>query len=340
MAGPVFTLDELLALVAEWRREGLTIGFTCGAFDLLHAGHAAYLQHARDLCDRLIVAVNTDASIREYKNPLRPIVPEKERAALLSALRCVDAVTLMNDTRPAVLLEALKPNLYIKGGDYQVSDLKSAPLVAAYGGRPVVIPVEHETSTTATIERIQQLSVYSTPETPRVRLKGPLVLLDRDGTLIENVHCLNSPSKVKLLDGVGEGLRALQDAGFALAVITNQQGLGLGYLDYDTFVAVNSEMFRQLSAFGVRFARVYFCPHSLAEQCDCRKPDTRLIERALQDFHCPPSQCFVVGDSVTDIAAAKGAGCRGILVAGDESGASFSQAVETILAEQTMSARL
>jgi rfaE bifunctional protein nucleotidyltransferase chain/domain len=340
VAGPVFTLCELLALVAEWRREGRTIGFSCGAFDLLHAGHAYYLKQARDLCDRLIVAVNTDASVQSYKNPLRPIVPEKHRAGLVAALRCVDAVTLMNESRPAKLIETLKPDLYIKGGDYRVSGLKSAPLVESYGGRSVVIPIEDEISTTAIIERIQQSAVYAPPDAPRAPFKGPLVLLDRDGTLIENVPFLNSPSKVKLREGVGSGLRALQDAGFALALITNQQGLGLGYFDFDAFVAVNSEMFKQLSPYGVRIARIYFCPHSLAERCDCRKPGTRLVERALLDFRCSPSQCFVIGDSASDIAAAAGAGCRGILISSDTSGISLLGAVETILADQAVSSRL
>jgi rfaE bifunctional protein nucleotidyltransferase chain/domain len=330
-------VDELVAQAGAWRREGRTIGFTCGAFDLLHAGHAHYLQQARELCDRLVVAVNTDESIQSYKNPLRPIIREKQRAALVAALRCVDAVTFMNESRPAALLAALKPELYIKGGDYRVSDLKSAPLVESYGGRAVVIPIEEEISTTEIIERIRQLAFYAAPEVPRSPLKAPLVLLDRDGTLIENVHFVNSPLKVKLRDGVGLGLRSLQDASFSLALITNQQGLGLGYFEYDEFVAVNSEMFRQLSAFGVSIARVYFCPHSLAEQCDCRKPGTLLIERALRDFHCVPGECFVIGDSETDIAAAASAGCRAILVSEN---ISFSHVVETILAVQAVSSHL
>ena len=140
------------------------------------------------------------------------------------------------------------------------------------------------------------------------------MLLDRDGTLIENSHFLRDPSKVRLLEGVGEGLRALQDAGFSLAVITNQQGMGLGYFDYEAFVAVNSAMLRQLTPYGIQIAHFYFCPHSLAEQCDCRKPGTQMIKRALADFHCKREDCFMIGDALSDVEAAEAAGCIGILL--------------------------
>lgn len=310
----IYTAEQLQAVRSQWQAEGLTVGFTCGAFDLLHAGHVDYLQAARALCDRLIVAVNSDDSVRTYKDPLRPIVKQQFRMNVIAALRCVDAVTLMSDTRPAGLIELLRPDLYIKGGDYQVSQLKSAPLVESYGGRCAVIPVNHEISTSAIVKRIQELSLYAAPDRPMRGLHGPLVLLDRDGTLIENGHFLKDTSRVRLLEGVGEGLRKLQDAGFSLAVITNQQGMGLGYFDYDAFVAVNSAMLRQLAPYGIQIARFYFCPHSLAEQCECRKPGTRMIERALADFHTGRDECFVIGDAPSDIEAAVVAGCTGILV--------------------------
>ena len=146
--------------------------------------------------------------------------------------------------------------------------------------------MNHEISTSAIVKRIQELSLqsvqehsaqvfeehslYATPDKPARGLSGPLVLLDRDGTLIENSHFLKDPSAVRLQEGVGEGLRTLQNAGFSLAVITNQQGMGLGYFNYDSFVAVNSAMLRQLASYSVQIARFYFCPHSLAEQCECR----------------------------------------------------------------------
>jgi D-glycero-beta-D-manno-heptose 1-phosphate adenylyltransferase len=304
----IYQLDALIAERQKWRDQGLKAGFTCGSFDLLHAGHVQYLTAARQLCDRLIVAVNSDDSVRSYKNPLRPIVAEQHRLALIATLRCVDAAILMHETRPATLIEDLRPDIYIKGGDYKISTLKSAPLVESYGGTCAVIPVEHDISTSTIIRRIEELSLYSGVEPPAKPLHGPLVLLDRDGTLIDNKHFLRNPGDVRLLEGVGPGLKRLQDAGFLLAIITNQQGIGLGYFDYDTFVAVNSAMLKQLSQFAVRIARFYFCPHTTAEQCTCRKPAPGMVERALRDFNCNPQDCFVVGDSTAVVQAATAAG--------------------------------
>ena len=128
----------------EWiraeRAAGRRIGFTCGSFDLLHAGHAQYLEKARASCDRLLVAVNSDASVRRYKSPLRPINPEGERMYVVAALAAVDAVTILDDDRPLSLLLRWKPDLYIKGGDYQSSSLRSAAAVEEYGGRVLLIP--------------------------------------------------------------------------------------------------------------------------------------------------------------------------------------------------------
>ncbi len=301
--------------MSAWRAAGLTVGFTCGAFDILHAGHIDYLEKAHSYCDRLIVAVNSDTSIRSYKSPLRPINPEANRLSLIAALACVDAAVLMSDTRPLRMLESLRPDVYIKGGDYKKEQLGSASLIESYGGRCVVIPVEHEISTTEILARIVAQSAYAEPEVIAPQGRSGLILLDRDGTLIEDVPFLKFPSKVKLIPGVGEGLRLLQEHGFPLAIVTNQQGLGLGYFDYHQFVAVNSEMLRQLAKYQVRISRFYFCPHSLADNCACRKPAPGLIERALADFNCKPEACYFIGDSTSDLAAATAAGCKGIVVA-------------------------
>ncbi len=317
----ILTESQLLECVSAWRRSGLRIGFTCGSFDLLHAGHVDYLERARALCDRLIVAVNSDSSVRAYKDPRRPILTEQLRMKVVAGLSCVDAVTLLDEPRPTPLIELLKPDFYIKGGDYRTSQLKSASLVESYGGECVVIPIEHEISTSKVIERVGQYLLHARPErTPAQSARG-LVLLDRDGTLIENVPFLKDPERVKSLPGVVEGLRALQDAGFVLAIVTNQQGVGLGYYTYDDFVAVNSALFRQLSDGGVRISRVFYCPHSFAENCECRKPSAKLIVEAMAYFGVQAGNCFLIGDSPSDVDAATAAGIHGILVDSTENSA-------------------
>ena len=150
--------------VAAEKAAGRRIGFTCGSFDLLHAGHVQYLAAARELCDRLMVAVNSDASVSRYKSPLRPIVTERERMYVVAGLASVDAVTLMEDDRPLSLLLRWKPDLYIKGGDYAEDALRSGDAVREYGGEVAVIRSEFPTSSSKLIERVGLLAAHAEPE--------------------------------------------------------------------------------------------------------------------------------------------------------------------------------
>jgi rfaE bifunctional protein nucleotidyltransferase chain/domain len=318
-ASKILSHEQVDQWISAERSAGRRVGFTCGAFDLMHAGHAQYLAKARAACDRLLVAVNSDASVKRYKSPLRPINPEAERLYLVAALASVDAVTLLDDDRPLNLLLRWKPDLYIKGGDYQTAKLRSGAAVEAYGGRVVAIPSDFATSTSAMLARIAAIEAHSAPDrVPPRDLRG-LVLLDRDGTLIRDVPFLGDPSRVELLPGAGEALAALQQAGFALAIVTNQQGVGIGYLTTDQMIAVNQQVFRALAPHGVRISKIYYCPHTAADECGCRKPKPGLVERALRDFAVAPGRTFVVGDSATDAAAGKAAGCRAVLL-GDAAG--------------------
>ena len=125
----ILTNDQVDGWVAALRTAGRKIGYTCGAFDLLHAGHVDYLARSRSLCDALLVAVNSDWSIRQYKNPHRPICLERERMLVVAALASVDAVTTLNDLRPLAQIQRWKPDFYIKGGDYGTRKLRSADAV-------------------------------------------------------------------------------------------------------------------------------------------------------------------------------------------------------------------
>lgn len=333
MEFPLDPSSKLLshAQVDEWiqaeRTAGRRIGFTCGSFDLLHPGHVQYLARARQHCDRLLVAVNSDESIRRYKSPLRPINPQQERMYVMAGLAGVDVVTLLEDDRPLSLLLRWKPDLYIKGGDYAASSLRSAKAVEEYGGRALVISSDFRTSTSAVMERIGGILRHAEPERQGAADYRGLVLLDRDGTLIRDVPFLHDPARVELMPGVGEGLAALQAAGFALAIVTNQQGIGLGYYSAQEMIAVNQQIFRALSPYGVRISKVYFCPHSAAEQCACRKPQGGMIRRAMRDFGIPAVRTFLIGDTAADAGAGKSEGCRTMLVG---EGKDFSAAVRWI----------
>lgn len=155
--GLVLSLDEVVA----WRRgqDGVVV-FTNGHFDLLHVGHVRYLQAARALGDTLIVGLNSDASCAARK-PGRPLVPQADRAELLAALGCVDAVVIFDDLTAIGLVEALRPTIYVKGGDWGRPGGPYPPeaaVVEAYGGRIAYLPYVPDRSTTLIIQRIRSLS--------------------------------------------------------------------------------------------------------------------------------------------------------------------------------------
>jgi rfaE bifunctional protein nucleotidyltransferase chain/domain len=326
-AEKILSLEQMDQWVEAEKAARRRIGFTCGSFDLLHAGHVQYLAAARDLCDRLLVAVNSDASVSRYKNPLRPIVAERERMYVVAGLASVDAVTLLEDDRPLSLLLRWKPDLYIKGGDYQADTLRSGEDVRAYGGKVEVIPPRFDTSSSQVIDHIRTLATHVEPEEAAADRARGLVLLDRDGTLIRNIPFLHDPARAEILPGVIDGLLKLQAAGLRLAMVSNQQGIGLGYYTVQDFVAVNQKLLRELGARGIRISKIYFCPHSLAEQCSCRKPASGMVIRAMRDFKVAPEQTFLMGDSDDDLKAGAAAGCR--TVRAGEGG--FSPAVEQIV---------
>jgi len=129
---------------------------TNGVFDLLHRGHVTYLAQARALGASLVVAVNSDASVRRLaKGADRPINPQADRAAVLAALESVALVTVFDETVPLPVLELVRPDLYVKGGDYVIDTLAETALVARWGGRALAIPFVHERSTTALVRRLR-----------------------------------------------------------------------------------------------------------------------------------------------------------------------------------------
>jgi len=148
--GQVVSFDHLARLGDDLRADGLTIVFTNGHFDLLHVGHLRYLQAARDLGDVLIVGVNDDLVTSQRKGEGRPILPEGERAELLAGLACVDYVTVFHEPTASACIQRLKPDIYVKGGDYAPggTDLPEAGTVAAAGGRTIILPLVAGRSTT------------------------------------------------------------------------------------------------------------------------------------------------------------------------------------------------
>ncbi len=171
--GKLLPLNQLVAEVERRRQRGETIVLTNGCFDLLHAGHVTYLEQAAHLGDCLIVAVNSDHSIRQLgKGPDRPLIPQEQRALMLSALEAVDYVTIFDEPTPHRVVQALRPHILVKGGTYRVEEIVAREVVEAYGGTVQALGAVPGVSTTEIIRRIRQEATGSAPLVARERKAG------------------------------------------------------------------------------------------------------------------------------------------------------------------------
>jgi len=153
----IFPKETLKEQLNELRQAGKTIVFTNGCFDILHVGHVRYLREAKKLGDILVLALNSDASVRAIKGEKRPLVPEEERADIMAALESIDYVILFDDPTPQQLVEYLQPDILVKGGDWAEAAIAGADFVKASGGRVITIPLTEGRSTTNIIEKIRQV---------------------------------------------------------------------------------------------------------------------------------------------------------------------------------------
>lgn len=151
---PLIKLRELKNIVSKLKNEGKKTVFTNGCFDILHLGHVKYLEEAKSLGDILIVGVNSDESVKILKGKSRPIIPENERAEILSALECVDYVVIFNETNPENLIAQLKPAIHVKGGDYVIDEIPESKLVEFFGGKTVILNEIEGKSTSDIIQKI------------------------------------------------------------------------------------------------------------------------------------------------------------------------------------------
>jgi rfaE bifunctional protein nucleotidyltransferase chain/domain len=152
----IATLDEAKKTIALWKDSGLEVVFTNGCFDILHLGHADYLEHARALGDRLIVGLNSDASVKRLKGEGRPINSEYARARILASLSFVDMVVVFGEDTPLALISALLPDILVKGKDYEISNIVGADVVIEHGGKVLTIDLVDGYSTTNIVQKIKK----------------------------------------------------------------------------------------------------------------------------------------------------------------------------------------
>ena len=307
---------QAVEVVTRLKQSGKRVGYTSGVFDLLHAGHVSYLTEARARCDFLVVGLNSDLSVRQLKGDKRPIVPGTDRAAVLAGLSAVDLIFQFDESNNNKNVELLKPDLYIKAGDYTKQKLSSAAIVEAAGGKVEVVNFEAGLSTSNIIqiisERYANQSAFSEPIAPYE--PRPAAFLDRDGTINVHVEYLHEVEKFQIIPGALEGMKRLQEAGFRIVIVTNQPGIGLGLFTKEDFFRVNRELLKQASSAGVAIDRIYFSPYSKSDNTACRKPGTALVERAIAELNIVRERSFFVGDMSGDVQTGINAGLRTILV--------------------------
>ena len=150
----IVDFSEIRELVSKWKSEGNSIVFTNGCFDVLHYGHVSYLAEASDLGDKMIIGLNSDASVRRLKGETRPINGQHERATLLAAMQFVNAVVIFDEDTPENLIKAVEPDYLVKGGDYTIDTIVGADFVMSYGGKVITIPLVENFSSTNIIKRL------------------------------------------------------------------------------------------------------------------------------------------------------------------------------------------
>jgi D-glycero-D-manno-heptose 1,7-bisphosphate phosphatase len=285
--------------------------------------------------------VNADSSVRKNKGPQRPIVPAEQRATLIAGLKPVDCAFVFEERNNNINIDTCRPDVYIKAGDYDISRLSSAPIIQAYGGRVELIPLVNSTSTSATIATVLSKSA-SHNSAPKLAPR-PCVFLDRDGVINKDIGYLHQPEQFELLPGVLDGLKKLSEAGFALVLVTNQAGIGLGYFKHEDFYQVNRAMFKAMAPSGAGLDKIFYCPHGVNDGCSCRKPKTGMIERGFEELELIREESWMIGDLISDIQAGKKANLKTIQITkephessseADAHATNLSQAADLIL-EQT-----
>lgn len=293
--------EDLPARLADLPRP---IVFTNGVFDVLHRGHVAYLHNASQLGGSLVVAVNSDASARSLgKGPDRPLNRAEDRAAVLAGLASVALVTFFDERTPVALIKEARPDVYVKGGDYDMEALEETAVVRSWGGESLAIPFVDGYSTTSLVKRI------------RAGAPRKAAFLDRDGVINLDRAYVHQWDEFEFVPGAVDAMRRLREAGYTLVVVTNQSGLARGMYTEAQFQELTRHMRAALAEAGAEVEAVYHCPHhpkgsvaELAVDCDCRKPEPGMILRAAKELNLSLADSFLVGDKPSDIEAARAAG--------------------------------
>lgn len=300
------TQNEIIRIVRSLKKQDKKIVTYNGSFDVLHFGHIKSLEEAKQQGDVLVVLINSDESIRQYKGPSHPINSQEERAEVLSAIECVDFLVIFDEINPKEILKKIKPDIHCNGSDWGKNCIERN-VVEESGGRIHILKWQTGFSTSNLIKKI--LNVYSKPE-------AKAIFLDRDGTInIDNkpgyTYKIND---FKFLPGVISGLKNLSKKDYKIIIATNQSGISRNYFKDSDLCLLHKWMIKELRKNGARINKIYYCPHGPDDNCFCRKPEPGMFLQAVKDFNINLSKSWFIGDDQRDVLAGRNANIKTIKI--------------------------
>lgn len=296
---------EVINIVEKLKKKGKKIVIFNGAFDILHLGHIRSLIEAKSQGDILIILLNSDKSIRNYKGSNRPINSQKDRVEILAALGCVDFVTIFNESNYKKILNQIKPDIHCQGKDWD-KDCLERKMVEKNGGKIHILKWNKDLSTTKFIDKI--LEIYSKPS-----LKA--VFLDRDGTInLNKPEYLYRVKDFRFAPTVISALQKLSKTDYKIIILTNQSGIHRGYYKEEDLKKVHQWMLEEFKKKDIWIDKIYHCSHHPNDNCFCRKPKIGMVKKAVSDFNIDLTKSWMIGDDEKDIIMGRRANLRTILI--------------------------
>lgn len=292
-------LLELKKIVKAYKASGLNIGCITGSFDLLHKGHKKAIKFCKENCDKLIVLVNSDKSIKRYKGPTRPIENQNKRIENLNKVYKDCHYFLFDDLIPNKLIELIKPDVYFLSGEWANSPVEKL-VIDKYGGEIKSHPLVRNEST----------SKYVGKES---RSRGA-IFLDRDGTINEDFEYICSVEKILVKKENLEGLVKMAKLNYSIFIVTNQSGVSKGYFTENKVNEINEYIVSLVHNRGGRVDKVYYDISDSNSPSIFRKPNIGMVEQAVSEYGISLSKSWIIGDKDTDIAVGKFANMKTILI--------------------------
>ncbi len=321
--------EEIIEIVKTAKSFGKKVVAFSGSFDLLHFGHIEVIKEAKNQGDILILLLNSDLSIKSYKGPSRPIIPQEQRSQMLAALEAVDFVVIFDEINPKKILGDIKPNIYCNGSDWGENCIERE-VVEKNGGKIYVLKWQNGFSTTELIEKI-----IKTNNAPVIRA----VFLDRDGTInINEPEYTHKIEDFKFIDGAIEALQKLSQTNYKIFVVTNQSGIARGYYTEKDYEILTNWFLDFCSKNNIRIDGVYHCPHypEITGDCECRKPKPGMLIQAAKEHGVSLAKSWMIGDSDSDIMAGCEVNAKTIKIGGEKTPKNLLEAVEIILSSKSL----